>query len=67
MMTPGGAQGLFTLLQHGPLSDWDVCLVTDGSTRGDDARDQALEADDAFWDDGRIQTLWMPRARSGLV
>ena len=47
----------------GPLSDWDVCLVTDGGTRGDDARDQALEAEDAFWDDGRIQTLWMPRAR----
>ena len=47
----------------GPLSDWDVCLVTDEGGRADQARGEALEADDDFWDDGSIETVWLPRAR----
>ena len=48
---------------EGPLSDWDVCLVTDEGNRNDLARDEALEVDDEFWDDGTIQTVWLPRTR----
>ena len=47
----------------GPLSDWDVCLVTVEGARTDQARGKALEADDDFWDDGNIETVWLPRAR----
>ena len=39
-----------------------MCLVTDdGAGRSDTQRGTALEADDAFWDDGRIQRVWTPR------
>ena len=47
----------------GPLSDWDVCLVTNEDPGDELARHRALAADDALWDDGRIETLWLPRAR----
>ena len=47
----------------GPLSDWDVCLITEEDTCRADAQAQALEAEDEFWDDRRIQTVWMPRTR----
>ena len=44
-------------------SDWDVCLVTEEDGRSEEERDSALEAGDAFWDDGRIQRVWVPRTR----
>ena len=47
----------------GPLSDWDVCLVTDGAERNEQGRTAALEADDDFWDDGRVETVWIARTR----
>ena len=50
----------------GPLSDWDVCLVTDedpGSVEAIVERERALEADDTFWDNGHIERLWVHRAR----
>lgn len=50
----------------GPLSDWDVCLVTDddpGSVEAIVRREQALEAEDTFWDNGHIERLWVHRAR----
>ena len=47
----------------GPLSDWDVCLITEEGTCRADAQAQALEVEDEFWDDRQIQTVWMPRAR----
>ena len=50
----------------GPLSDWDVCLVTSedpGSVEAIVERERALEADDTFWDNGHIERLWVHRAR----
>ena len=48
---------------QGPLSDWDVCLVTEGDTASEQARNATLEAEDEFWDDGRVQTVWLARER----
>lgn len=45
----------------GALSDWDVCLVTDDAWREARGRDRALEADDGFWEDARIDTQWIGR------
>ena len=50
----------------GALSDWDVCLVTSedpGSVETLERRERALETEDAFWDNGRIERLWVHRAR----
>ena len=47
----------------GALSDWDVCLVTDDAWREARGRDRALEADDGFWEDARIDTQWIGRER----
>ena len=47
----------------GPMSDWDVCLVTDDVAGDALARDRALEADDAFWEHPAIETHWLSRAR----
>lgn len=47
----------------GPLSDWDVCLVTHDEVRNALARDEALEAEDPFWEHPGIETTWIPRAR----
>ena len=49
-----------------PLSDWDVCLVTDedpGSIEALGRRERALEAEDAIWDSGKIERVWVPRTR----
>ena len=47
----------------GPLSDWDVCLVTDEDAPSVDARERALEAEDALWENGNIERVWIHRAR----
>ena len=47
----------------GPLSDWDVCLVTDGGTGSDAARAEVLETENELWENGRIETVWIPRER----
>ena len=47
----------------GPLSDWDVCLVTDEAVRNEKRRLEALEADDEFWDNASVETVWMARTR----
>ena len=50
----------------GALSDWDVCLVTDedpGSVDALERRERALEAEDAFWDNGHIERVWVHRGR----
>ena len=41
----------------GRLSDWDVCLVTDGAAGDGIARDRTLEADDPFWEHPRREDL----------
>ena len=43
-----------------PESDWDVCLITDEDGRSEEERDTALETQDAFWEDGRIERVWVP-------
>ena len=43
-----------------PESDWDVCLITDEDGRSEDERDTAIETQDAFWEDGRIERVWVP-------
>ena len=47
----------------GPLSDWDVCLVTDEDSPSVEARERALEAEDALWENGNIERVWVHRAR----
>ena len=47
----------------GPLSDWDVCLVRGEEPAAAHTCRQALEADDDFWDDGSIETVWLGRAK----
>lgn len=43
-----------------PESDWDVCLITDEDGRSERERDTAIETQDAFWEDGRIERVWVP-------
>ena len=43
-----------------PESDWDVCLITDEDGRSAQERDTAIETQDAFWEDGRIERVWVP-------
>ena len=47
----------------GPLSDWDVCLVTDEDAPSVETRERALEAEDALWENGHIERVWVHRAR----
>ena len=43
-----------------PESDWDLCLVTDEDGRSERERNSAMETEDALWEDGRIERLWIP-------
>ena len=36
-----------------------MCLITDAADPNARRRNAALEADDSFWEDGRIQRVWM--------
>ena len=47
----------------GALSDWDVCLVTTEDFPSVEARERALEAEDALWENGNIERVWVHRAR----
>ena len=50
----------------GPLSDWDVCVVTEEDPGDFDAivrRERALEAEDEIWDTGKVERVWVHRAR----
>ena len=47
----------------GLLSDWDVCLVTDETPPSVEARERAMEAEDALWENGHIERVWVHRAR----
>ena len=47
----------------GRSSDWDVCLVTDERPVDDFSRFHALAEDDPFWNDARVQVVWLPQQR----